>query len=190
MSSNVTQLLDRNRAFAATDTRMHSPRPPFLPYRGLYIITCVDPRTDPAQFLGLGFAEAFVARTIGGRVTPAVIQGLAFIGYLIESKAPEGPYFEAAIIHHTDCGTAGLATDEQLRRGFAQRTGYDEDALADLAVLDPAATVRADVGRVLSDPSMSPRITVSGHVYDLDTGLITTIVEPASPTGSTAGLPV
>jgi len=188
MSSHLTRLLERNRAFAATDTRKHAPRLPFLPHQGLYIITCIDPRTDPAEFLGLRFAEAIVARTVGGRVTPAVIQDLSYIGYLVETKAPEGPYFETAIIHHTDCGS-GLLADEQLRHRFAQRTGYDEDALADLPVLDPAATVRTDVERVLSDLRISPSITVSGHVYDLDTGLITTIVEPAATNGSAVSLP-
>ena len=141
------------------------------------MITCIDPRTDPADFLGIEFGEAIVARTVGGRVTPAVIQDLAYIGYLVETKAPDGPFFEAAIIHHTDCGS-GLLADDKVRHGFAQRTGYDEQALADLPVLDPPATVRTDVERVLSDSRISPRITVSGHVYDVDTGLITTIIEP------------
>ena len=181
MNSHITPLLERNRAFAATDTRTHAPRLPFLPHQELYIITCIDPRVDPTQFLGLRFADAIVARTVGGRATAAVIQDLSYIGYLVESKAPEGPYFEAAIIHHTDCGS-GLLADPQLRHGFAQRTGYDEDTLAELPVLDPATTVRADVERILSDPRISPRITVSGHVYDVETGLITTIVQPTSPT--------
>ena len=114
-------------------------------------------------------------------MTPGVILGLAFIGDLVETEAPDGPYFEAAIIHHTDCGSAWLAEDEELRHGFAQRIGYDDQALADLAVVDPSATVRADVERVLSDPGVSPRITVSGHVYDVDARLVTTIVEPVSP---------
>ena len=188
MSSHISPLLERNRAFAAADTRTHTPRLPFLPHQGLYIITCIDPRTDPAEFLGLRFAEAIVARTVGGRVTPAVIQDLAYIGYLVETKAPEGPYFEAAIIHHTDCGS-GLLADPEVRHGFAERNGYDEDALAALPVLDPAATVRADVKRVLSDPRISPQITVSGHVYDVQTGLVTTILEPASQNASAAGMP-
>jgi len=51
-------------------------------------------------------------------------------------------------------------------------------------VLDPPATVRADVERLLFDPRISPRISVSGHVYDVHTGLVTTITEPASPTAS------
>jgi carbonic anhydrase len=48
-------------------------------------------------------------------------------------------------------------------------------------VLDPAATVRADVERLLADPRISPRITASGHVYDVHTGLVTTILDAASP---------
>jgi carbonic anhydrase len=65
--------------------------------------------------------------------------------------------------------------------GFAERTGYDEQALAGTAVTDPAKTVRTDVERLLSAPQASPRIKVSGHVYDLETGLVSTIVAPASP---------
>jgi carbonic anhydrase len=113
-------------------------------------------------------------------VTAAVIQDLAYISYLVETKAPEGPWFEVAVIHHTDCGSRFLAYDN-IRHDFAERTGYDEQALADTAVVDPAKTVRTDVERLLSAPQASPRIRVSGHVYDLETGLVTTIVAPASP---------
>src|SRR5262249_56784692 len=143
MNSNLTPLLERNRAFAETDTRTHAPRLPFLPRRRLFIVTCMDSRTDPADFLGLRFGEAIVARTVGGRVTPAVIQSLAFIGYVVETKAPEGPYFEAAIIHHTDCGST-LFADEEFRQGVVERTGYDDHALAGLPVLDRAATASSD----------------------------------------------
>ncbi len=178
--SDLASLLERNKRFAATDVRFHAPRLPFLPHSGLYVITCIDPRVDPADFLGLEFAEAIVARSIGGRVTPAVIRDMAYIGYLVETRAPEGPYFEAAIIHHTDCGSGLLAGDE-LRHGFAERSGYDEAALAALPVVDPAATVRADVELLLSAPQVPARITVSGHVYDVGTGLVTTVVEPTRP---------
>lgn len=180
MTSKIEPLLERNRAFAADGGWRSTPRLPFLPFAGIYVLTCIDPRTDPADFLGLRFAEAIVERTVGGRVTGDVMRDLSYIGYLLEQKAPEGPYFEASIIHHTDCGS-GLLADEGLRHGFAGRSGIAEAELAELPVLDPAATVRADVERVLADPSISERITVSGHVYDVATGLVETVVEPASP---------
>lgn len=183
--SNFPALLERNRAFAATDIRKNTPRLPFLPHQGVYVITCIDPRTDPADFLGIQFSDAIVARTVGGRVTAAVIQDVAYIGYLIESKAPDGPYFEATIIHHTDCGSR-LLEDEQLRHGFAEQSGYDEQMLATLPATSPAETVRVDVQTLLSAPQISSRITVSGHVYDLDTGLVTTIVEPRHPNRSSS----
>jgi carbonic anhydrase len=180
MSSRIDTLLDRNREFAASEAWTNTPSLPFLPHLGLYVVTCIDPRTDPAEFLGLRFAEAIVARSVGGRVTADVMRDLAYIGYLVETKAPDGPYFEAAIVHHTDCGS-GLLADAELRHGFAARSGIEEAALAELPVLDPAATVRTDVERVLADPAISPRITVSGHVYDVETGLLETVIEAESP---------
>jgi carbonic anhydrase len=183
--SNFSSLLERNQVFATTDIRHNTPRLPFLPHQGVYVITCIDPRTDPADFLGIQFSDAIVARTVGGRVTPAVIQDVAYIGYLVESKAPDGPYFEAAVIHHTDCGSR-LLEDDQLRRGFAARSGYDEHMLATLPATHPAETVRTDVHTLLAAPQISPRITVSGHVYDLDTGLVTTVIEPRHPAQASA----
>ena len=178
--TNIAALLDRNRAFAASDARRKEPTQPFLPHRNLYLVTCLDPRTDPADFLGIEYGDAVVARTAGGRVTPAVIQNVAYMSYLVEREAPDGPYFEVAIIHHTDCGSRLLA-DDSLRRAFAERSGYDEQMLADLPVTDPRHTVAIDAERLRTAPQVSPRITVSGHVYDVETRLVTTVVDAAHP---------
>jgi carbonic anhydrase len=175
--SNIAVLMERNKAFASSGDWRNTPRLPFLPFKGLYIITCVDPRTDPADFLGIEFGDAIVARTLGGRVIEAVIRDLSYIGYLVEAKAPEGPYFEAAVIHHTNCGSR-LLEDPELRHDFAQNSGYDEQELAALPATVPADTVRADVAKILQAPQVSTRITVSGHVYDTATGLPETIAEP------------
>ena len=175
--SNIAPLLDRNRAFAADPAaRQDMPRLPFIPNLNLYIVTCIDCRVDPAQILGVRLGEALVQRNIGGRITPAIIRDIAYAGYLVETKAPEGPYFEVAVIHHTDCGSALLADDE-LRHGFAQRIGADERTLADMPILDPARTVRTDVERVLWAEEIPQNVRVSGHVYDIGTGLVTTIVD-------------
>jgi carbonic anhydrase len=177
--SNIDPILDRNRAFASTDARLNVPALPFLPFLSLYIVTCLDCRVDPAQTLGVGMGEALVERNIGGRITPAVIQDIAYAGYLVECKAPQGPWFEVAIIHHTDCGSTLLADDE-VRHGFAQRMGVDERTLNDTPVLDPERTVRTDVERVLWATEIPAEIQVSGHVYDVKTGLISTVVEAKS----------
>jgi carbonic anhydrase len=175
--SNIAALMERNKAFASRGVWRNAPRLPFLPFKSLYIITCVDPRVDPAEFLGLQFGDAIVARVLGGRVNDKVIRDVSYIGYLVEAKAPDGPYFETAVIHHTDCGSRQLE-DPNLRHGFAQRTGYDEQELAALPATVPADTVRGDVAKIITAPQISTKITVSGHVYDTATGLLETVAEP------------
>ena len=107
-----------------------------------------------------------------------------FIGQLAEAVLPDGPLFEVAVIHHTQCGTGALA-DDAFRRRYAERIGVEQSSLRAHAVLDPAATVTSDVERLRSAPAISPRVTVSGHVYDVVTGLVETVV-PASPTPARA----
>jgi carbonic anhydrase len=170
-AANVDVALARNRAFAAAGG--HDGAVVF-PTLGLFVITCLDPRVDPAQFLGLGLSDAMVVRNVGGRVTPEVINDVAFIGQLAENFLPDGPLFEVAVIHHTQCGTGAFA-DDSFRRSYAQRIGAEESTLREHAVLDPATTVTRDVERLRSAPSISPRVTVSGHVYDVVTGLVTTV---------------
>ena len=170
-AANVEAALERNRAFAAAGGHHGAV---VFPNLSLFVITCLDPRTDPAHFLDLGLSDAMVIRNVGGRVTPEVINDVAFIGQLAENVLPDGPLFEVAVIHHTQCGTGALA-DDTFRRRYAQRIGADESTLREHAVLDPAATVTRDVERLRSAPAISPRVTVSGHVYDVVTGLVQTV---------------
>ena len=176
--SNFDELLRNNARFAATAAKERVPAIPFLPNKQVYVLTCIDPRVDPAQVFGLELGDAIVARTVGGRVTPAVIQDLAWISYLHQVKTPDADWFELAIMHHTDCGS-GFFADEALRHGFAAR-GFDDAELAKLAVLDPATTVPVDVQKIIEAPQVSARIKVSGFSYDVKTGLVTTIVPPRS----------
>jgi carbonic anhydrase len=180
--NNLDELLRNNSRFATTDVKNQQPPIPFVPHKQAYILTCIDPRVDPAQVFGLELGDAIVARTVGGRVTPAVLEDLAWISYLHETKTPEAEWFELAIVHHTECGS-GFFADEQLRHGFAVRTALDEAALAELAVLDPARTVAADVQKVLDYPHVSARIKVSGYAYDVKTGLVSAVVPPRSRIG-------
>jgi carbonic anhydrase len=170
-AANLQSALQRNRKFAAG--RGHQGAGVF-PNLRLFVITCLDPRVDPAHFLGLGLGDAMIVRNVGGRVTPEVINDVAFISQLAENVLPDGPLFEVAVIHHTQCGTGALA-DDTFRRRYAERIGIDEAALRGHAVLDPAATVRGDVERLRSAPAIPSRVVVSGHVYDVVTGLMRTV---------------
>ena len=171
-TTNIDPALERNRAFAAAGGHEGAV---IFPTLRLFVITCLDPRVDPAHVLGLGLGDAMIVRNVGGRVTPEVINDVAFISQIAESVLPDGPLFEVAVIHHTQCGAGALA-DDTFRRRYADRIGAEESTLREHAILDASATVSSDVERVRSAPAISPRVTVSGHVYDVTTGLVKTIV--------------
>jgi carbonic anhydrase len=78
------------------------------------------------------------------------------------------------VIHHTQCGAGALA-DDRFRRQYAARIGAEESMLREHAILDPAETVTRDVERLRSAPAISSGVTVSGHVYDVVTGLVQTM---------------
>jgi carbonic anhydrase len=173
--TGINSALERNRTFAATGGYEGAV---VFPELRLIVVTCIDPRVDPAHFLGLGLGDAMVVRNAGGRVTPEVVNDVAFIGQIAENALPAGPLFEVAVIHHTQCGTAALA-DETFRHRYAERIGAEESTLRDQATLDPESTVSGDVERLRSASAISPRIAISGHVYDVVTGLVETIIPAA-----------
>jgi carbonic anhydrase len=172
--TRITPLLERNELFA----RDYTPVALGQPAAQTVIVTCLDHRADPAIFLGLRLGDAPVIRNAGGRVTKAVIDDIAFLaflaGQLFAGQGGDGTLFEVAVIHHTQCGTGFLA-DPGFRHQAAEATGLAEAALEASAVADPHATIKADVERLLTSPLLSPKVSVSGHVYDIATGrLITT----------------
>ena len=180
--SKFADYLRRNEKFAANGEMREVPEIPFIPFRQVYLITCLDPRVEPAAVLGAKLGEAIVARNIGGRVTPSVVKDLAWICHLHENKTPGADWFEVAVMHHTDCGSA-LFADAQLRRGYAARGGYDEQTAAALAVLDPVASVRADIALLNSAPELAgsrDHFRIGGYAYDLTTGRVTTVVDPCA----------
>ena len=178
--TRMTPLLERNEQFART----YAPAALGLPTAQMIVLTCLDHRIDPAMMLGLELGDAPVIRNAGGRVTEAVIDDIAFLAFLTEQLSGGSgaldTLFEVAIIHHTQCGTGFLA-DPGFRHQAAEATGLPEAALEASAVADPHITVRADVERLLASPRLSPKVSVSGHVYDIATGRVTTAVDARYP---------
>lgn len=180
--SNFTTYLERNAEFAATDAKKSIPEIPFIPFNQTYVITCIDPRVEPGAILGVKLGEAIVARNVGGRVTPAVIKDLLWILHLHENLTPDADWFEIAVIHHTDCGS-GLFAKDELRHRYSTRGGWDDKTALDMAVLDPAKTVAQDIQKLRNAPVLQPtlndHVRIGGYTYDLESGKLTTVVEPS-----------
>jgi carbonic anhydrase len=178
--TRMTPLIERNEQFART----YTPAPLGPPAAQVLVVTCLDHRVDPAIVLGLRLGDAPVIRNLGGRVTPAVIDDVAYLaflaGELFGGQDVPATLFEVAVVHHTQCGTSLLA-DPGFRDRAAEATGRSEAALEASAVVDPHVTVTADVELLLVSPLLSPKVSVSGHVYDIATGRVTTAVDARYP---------
>ena len=175
--TKLSPLLERNEKFART----YSPATLGLPAVPVIVVTCLDHRVDPAIVLGLQLGDAPVIRNAGGRVTPAVVDDVAYLSFLAEQwSGGADTLFEVAVIHHTQCGT-GLLADPGFRQRAAEATGLAEVALEASAVADPHVTVKTDVERLLNSPLLSPKVSVSGHVYDIATGRVATTVDASYP---------
>jgi carbonic anhydrase len=176
----MTPLLERNEKFAQD----YTPVELAPPTSQVLVLTCLDHRVDPAITLGLQLGDAPVIRNAGGRVTEAVIDDIAYLAFLAEQvfagQLDDDRLFEVAIIHHTQCGTSFLA-DAGFRQQAAAATGVDDATLAAEAVADPHATVQTDVERLLSSPRLSPKVSVSGHVYEIETGRVSTVLDARRP---------
>jgi carbonic anhydrase len=168
-------LKQRNTDFAAHRFAVDLP---LMPKLKTLIIGCADARVDPAHLLGLEPGEALVLRNIGGRITPVTLREMALLS-MIPQVEGAGPVrgFNLVVLHHTDCGITRLV-------GFPDRLadyfGIAKEQLEAKAITDPYASVRIDIAALKANPNLPGDIVVSGLVYDVATGLVETVVAPAS----------
>lgn len=177
--TTLDTLTERNHDFA---THQFTTGLPLMPTLKTLIISCADPRVDPAHVLGLELGEALVLRNAGGRVTPATVQMIALLGAIaqVEGQNP-GSGFQLIVLHHTDCGLTRLAGKPGLLAGYF---GISQADLETKAVTDPRAAVAVDVTALKAIPALPGNWLVTGLVYDVTTGLVEVVVPPvplASP---------
>jgi carbonic anhydrase len=169
-------LVERNAAFAQRFT----PDVTMMPALGAMVITCADPRVDPAHILGLQRGEALVIRNIGGRVTPATMQTIAMLGAIAQSEGvdPGAGGLEIIVLQHTDCGITRLHDHPD---ALADSFGIDASQLDAKAIDDPRAAISIDLATLRS--FLPAGITLTGLLYDVHTGEVERVADP-SPVGA------
>ena len=170
----LDELIERNRAYA----ERHEDGLPSLPRRGLVVLTCMDHRIDPVAALGLDLGDAMVIRNAGGRVTPGFLQNLEMLGFVAQARGSEVASMELVLMQHTQCGVGGLldANPDALASYFE----VQPDQLDELAPADPHEGIRADIETLAADPAVPSALSVTGLVYDVDTGQVE-LVERRAP---------
>src|SRR5262249_52253503 len=140
------------------------------------VISCADPRVDPAHLLGLETGDALVLRNICGRITPSTLQAMGMLGAIaqVEGINPTGP-FNLIVLHHTDCGITRLEGKTEMLAGYF---GIDPAAVTSKAISDPHKAVAIDVATLKTLSVLPKGWLISGLVYDVATGKVEVIVPP------------
>ena len=171
----VDDLLHRNHRFADSHDVAGLP---LLPTNRTIVVSCVDPRTDPAVMMGVDLGEAAVIRNIAGRITPTTLRTLALLAAIArDGGVAPGDGWNLVVVHHTDCGITRLVGFPD---ALAAELGTAPDALDLDTLTDPRASLRADLAALHSNPMLPRGLIVSGLLYDVDTGLLETVVAPAA----------
>jgi carbonic anhydrase len=181
--NHLDSMLQRNKDFAAQQSAAGTLMPSLpraLPNVKAIIISCADPRVDPAYALGIKPGDAVVIRNIGGRVTPGLLEQLGLlgrIGEVAQAIPGGGGEFHIIVMHHTDCGMTRLGGDPDKVAHYFE---IPEAEVKTKAIMDPGAAVAVDVAALRALPALPDQWLISGLVYDVATGLVDVVVPPAA----------
>jgi carbonic anhydrase len=172
----VDDVVLANRAFAETHDVSGLG---LLPARQTIVLTCADPRVDPAHVLGLDLGAAVVIRNVAGRVTPATMRTIAMLGAIARAEAgpPQGDW-ALLVLHHTDCGITRILEQKD---ALAGELGVAVDDVDPDELSDPRRTLAADVSTLRANPFLPRMLAIAGLLYDVRTGLVETVVPPGYP---------
>ncbi len=165
MSDDFDDLLEANRRFA-DDFNLSG----FdgVAHAGVAIVTCMDSRIDPLRMVGLEPGDAKIFRNPGGRVTEQALEALVLGVHLLNVE-------RVMVIPHTRCAMAS-SSEAELRDRVGASMGTDATWQRFHVVEDQHAALAEDVRRVRTHPLIPERVAVGGFLYDVDTGLLTTLV--------------
>lgn len=155
----VDELVEANQQFAEGFDHGGLPTPPA---RHVAVLTCMDARLHPERFLGLDIGDAHMIRNAGGRASDDAIRSLVISSRLLGTR-------EFVVIHHTDCGMLTFS-NQGLRDKLRDELGADASDVDFLPFSDLEDSVGEDVQRIRESPLISDDISVSGYVYDVNTG--------------------
>lgn len=141
---------------------------PLPPARKAVVLTCMDARLMPDQFLGFSIGEVHVIRNAGALATDDAIRSLVISTNLLGTR-------EILVIAHTGCGMLTFR-DEEGQKQLQQQYGADASNFALQAFPDLHESVRKQVQRVRECPFIAKDVAVHGLIYHVETGKMEEVV--------------
>ena len=164
-TSPFADLLDANRTYAAGRPDSHFDG---IARAGVAMVTCMDSRIEPLKMVGLHLGDAKILRNPGGRVTDATLVALVLSVSLLNVD-------RIMLIQHTRSAMAS-SSEEDMHEKLSEISNTDTTWLSLGTISDQEKTLRADVHRVTSHPLIPAGIEVGAFLYEVDSGLLNTIV--------------
>ncbi|MDP9425401.1 MAG: carbonic anhydrase, partial [Actinomycetota bacterium] len=130
---------------------------PIPPARKVAVVTCMDARLHPEQFLGLQLGDAHVIRNAGGRVSEDAIRSLVISERLLGTE-------EIVVVHHTECGMMTFQ-NEDLAAKIKEDLGVDASGRDFLTFSSLEESLREDVEKVRASDLIPDDISVYGAIY-------------------------
>lgn len=165
MTASVQEnLVQKNDEYASTFKSGDLALPPAKKYA---VVTCMDARIDPAAAYGISLGDAHVIRNAGGSARDA-IRSLVISQQLLGTN-------EVLLIKHSECGMLTFKNEDAHK---VVEANLGKDGATELAGLDFLPfpdlddAVRDDVEYLRGSKAVADGVTVSGWVYEVETGKV------------------
>ncbi|OAP60190.1 hypothetical protein AYL99_05192 [Fonsecaea erecta] len=170
MSAIQKNVESASESYSSSFTQGHLALPPAKKY---LVLTCMDARIDPARAFGIDLGDAHVIRNAGASAYDA-LRSIVISEQLLGTQ-------EIVLVKHTGCGM--LTFTNEVAYGLVEKN-LGSDAVAELkarqldflAFPDLEEAVKKDV-QYLKDSKLVPdNVTISGWIYQVETGKTVRVV--------------
>ncbi|KAK1766256.1 carbonic anhydrase [Phialemonium atrogriseum] len=164
MSVIQTNVEAASEKYSSGFTKGHLALPPARKY---LVLTCMDARIDPASAFGIELGDAHVIRNAGASAVDA-LRSIIISEQLLGTE-------EIVLVKHTGCGMLTF-NNEDAYGLVGKNLGPDAEAelksqnLDFLPFPDLEEAVRKDVDFLKSTKLVPESVTLSGWVYEVETG--------------------
>ena len=170
--AEIDRMLEANEEWA----RRFPGSKPVRPARAVAVVACMDSRMPLFGLLGLDVGDAHVIRNAGGVITEDTIRSLTISQHVLGTR-------EIVLVHHTECGLQ--ATDDVSFADLVEQATGRRPPWATRAFSDVDADVRESMRLIRECPYLLST-EVRGAVYEVETGRLREIKDPAAPHPSPA----
>ncbi|ETS78159.1 hypothetical protein PFICI_10221 [Pestalotiopsis fici W106-1] len=168
MSTIQQNLEQHNAEYASQFTKGHLALPPAKKY---LVLTCMDARIDPAAAFGIDLGDAHVIRNAGASARDA-LRSIIISEQLLGTR-------EIILIKHTGCGMLTFQNEDAhgiVKKNLGDAAAKKIEGLDFLPFPDLEQAVRDDVEFLKSVETVPKDVTVSGWVYEVESGKVRQVV--------------